>query len=427
MAIDTGVLTQIKEHYDQDIYRILFETGKVTSPLFAMCEAKAIKEGFGRQFVTRVVSHEGAAVAADPSIADDISGDGAAGGRPTRERWITSAISVDAPFTFSRDEVDAIQGKSAAEQFDVITEEMDLAVIRLRNMLAEQVSGNGWGCLAQTTAQTSTTFTVNPAFVNRFPIGARLVASITEDTDVLAGSAAQLRVTAVNPSTGVITTSANPATTWANDQDLFIFRAGMRVTTDPAAAEAAKMVLTGLKGWINPDSTTFMGVTRTGNPALTGYSVDCTSMDTAQGLITGADRLFHFGQKAGIILCSGTTWKLLQQDYDSTKVVNVSLGEYKIGFPGYKLATVFGDAIVVPDPYIEPGTAYVGPFDEKMWCPKLYHSGGKLVNLDDLDGKQFERVTASGARNFQGQFYYRGNLVVPAPGKYAKLTNLPTE
>jgi hypothetical protein len=416
MAIDAGVLTQIKEHYANDIYKILFEDGKTTSPVLAMCEAKAIKDGFGRKFVTRVVTHEGSAVAANATIADTIVNDGSAGGRPGRERWETSAVSMDSPFAFDRDEVDAIEGKSADEQFDV----------RIRNILAEQLSGKGWGCLAVTTAQSATGFTVNPAYINRFPVGARLVASVSEDTDVLLNSAAQLIVTAVNPATGVVTTSANPVTSWANNAVLYIFRAGMRVSTDPSAAESAKMCITGLEGWINPDSTTFMGVTRTGNPNLTGFAVDCTGMTTSEGLIAGADRMFSFGRPAKIILCSGTSWKLIQQDYDATKVVQVSLGDYKIGFSGYKLATVFGDAVVVPDPFIAPGTAYVGPFDDKKWGPKLYHTGSKLVNLDDLDGNQFQRSATAGARTYKGQFYFRGNLVLPAPGMYAKLSNLPT-
>lgn len=428
MAIDAGVLTQIRDHYDSDIYKILFEDGKVSSPLFACCEAKMIKEGFGRQFVVRVKTHEGAAVAADPEIADDIAGDGAAGGRPGRERWTVSAVSMDSPFTFDRDEVDAIEGKSADEQFDVITDEMDMAVTRIRNMFAEQVSGKGWGCLAQTTAQDSTTFTVNASYVNRFPVGARLVASATEDTDVLLGTpaGAQLRVTAANPATGVITLSGNPATTWASDQDLFIFRAGNRIATDPSAADSAKRVITGLRGWVDPDSTSFMGVTRTGDPVLTGYSFSATGLDTAAGLIGLADRMFSFGKPTKTIFCSGTSWKLLQQNYDATKVVSTTMGDYNIGFSGYKLATVFGNATVYPDPFLQPGEAWAGPFEDKTYGPKLYHSGAKLVNLDDLDGKQFERQTANGARSFKGQFYFRGNMVVAAPGMYGKVTGLPT-
>jgi len=429
MALDTGVLTQLKDHYDKDIYKILFEDGKKTTPLLAMCEAKKIKDGFGRQFVVRVVTHEGAAVAADPEIADDIAGDGAAGGRPSRERWLVDAKSMDAPFTFDRDEVDAIEGKSADEQFDVVSEEMDMAALRLRNILAEQVSDKGWGALAQISAITSSTVTVPAARINRFPVGARLVASASEDTDVLLGTpaGAQLRVTAVNTSTGVVTLSGNPQTVWTNSATLWLFRAGNRAATDPGAADSAKLVVSGLEAWVDPDSTTFMGVTRTGIPQLTGYSFSASGMDSAQGLISAADLMFNYGRsEESMIICSGTTWKLLQQDYDAAKVVETKLGDYKIGFQAFRLATVFGDCLVVPDPFIPAGTAYLGPFNSKKWGPKLYHTGKNLVNLDDLDGKQFERRTESGSRQFKGQFYFRGNLVIPGPGMYCKITNLPT-
>src|SRR5687767_2596003 len=160
MAIDSGVQTQIKEHYSEDITQILFEDGKETSPLLAMCEVAARKEGFGRGYIERIVTSEGSAIAAQADVADTINNDGAAGGRPSRDRWEIDPVNLDSPFAFSRDEILAIEGMGADEQFDVIADEMDKAVIRIRNKLAMQVSGKGWGLLAQTTAQTSTTFTV---------------------------------------------------------------------------------------------------------------------------------------------------------------------------------------------------------------------------------------------------------------------------
>ncbi|MBA2560637.1 MAG: hypothetical protein H0V07_12285 [Propionibacteriales bacterium] len=426
MAIDPGVLTQITEHYDKDLYQILFEDGKETSPLLACCEVKAEKEGLGRKFIQRVTTFEGAAVAADPSIADAIAADGAAGGRPTRQRWEINAVSMDSTFKFDREEILAIEGMRADEQFDVITEEMDMAALRIRNMLAEQVSGKGWGKLAVTTAQSTTGFTVNPAFTNRFPVGARLVASVSEDTDVLLGSSAQLRVIAADPATGVITVSGNPVTTWASSAVLYIFRAGMRLSLDPNGDESLKTSLTGVAGWINPTGGTMFGINRTGDPNLTGFAIDCTGLDTSQALSAMADQMFSYGRKLDTIFISGTSWKLLQNDYDASKVVKVDLGDYKIGFDGYKLATVFGSAVVIPDPYLAPGEAYGGPFQNKKWRPRLLHSGAKLVNLDNFDGKDFERVTTSGARQFKGQFFFRGQMCIAGPGMYIKASNLPT-
>ena len=426
-GIDSGVLTQIKEHYSEDILDIIFEDGKLTSPTFASCELAKRNDGMGRGYVERVVTSEGSAVAADASIADTINGDGSAGGRPSRDRWVIQAVNMDAPFGFTRDEILSIEGMGADEQFDTITDEMDKAVIRIRNALAQQCPNKGWGMLALTTAQSSTGFTVPTYLANRFKVGDRLVASVSEDTDVLLNSATQLRVTGVNAATGVITTSANPTSSWASNATLYIFRAGMRITTDPSADQSVKTCISGLRSWIDPDATdALFGVTRSGDPTKLGLGVDCTNMDTAQGLIEIADRLFHFGRKADTILCSGVSWKLLQQDYDPSRLVSVSMGDYQIGFEGYKLATVFGSCVVVPDPFIDGGTAFVGPFQNKKLRPKMIYSGDKLISLDNFDGLDFQRDNSSGNRKFKGQFFFRGNMSVAAPGCYAKGTNLPT-
>src|SRR5688572_4643482 len=105
MAIDSGVLTQLKEHYTDDIIPIMFEDGKDSSPLLAMCEVAARKEGFGRGYIERVITSEGSAIAADATIVDTIVADGAVGARPSRQRWEVEAVNMDAPFTFSRDEI----------------------------------------------------------------------------------------------------------------------------------------------------------------------------------------------------------------------------------------------------------------------------------------------------------------------------------
>lgn len=426
MPIDPGVQAHVAEHYDKDIYKILFEDGKETSPLLACCEVKSEQEGLGRKYVQRVLTYEGAAVSEDPAVADAIAGDGAAGGRPTRSRWEVTATNMDATFKFDREEILVIEGMGADKQFDVITEEMDLAVTRIRNQLCQRVSEKGWGKLALTTATSATTITVDPALSNRFPVGRRLVASVSEDTDVLLGSAAQLRVTAVVPKTGVITLSGNPQTTWTNSQTIYIFAAGSRIATDPGSDASLKTALSGLPAWIDPAGAVIFGQTRAGDPNLCGFDIDGSNMDTATALVEGADTLFKFGRRfADTVFVSGTSWKVLQNDFDPSKLVPVTVGDYKIGYEGFKLATVFGTITVLPDPFIEPGVAYIGPFQNKKYRPKLLHSGKNLVNLDNFDGKDFERVTTSGARQFKGQFFFRGQLCIPGPGMYGKISNLP--
>jgi len=427
MAISTEVSNHLQEHYDQDIHKILFEDGKITSPVLASAEAKKIREGGGKKFVVRALTHEGAAVAADPEVADDIAGDGSAGGRPGRERWEVDMVSMDSPFTFDRDEVDAVGRASKSEQFDIIAEEMDLAVIRVRNIMAEQVCNNGWGATAQISAITSTTTTVPADRIHLFPVGTRFQASATEDTDVLYNNGAQLRVTGQNTSTNVVTWSGNPQTTWANVATLWLFRAGMRGVADPAQTDSNKKTITGLSGWVDPAATTTLfGVTRANTPQLLGLTVSGSGMDTGQALIAVAEKGFQFGKKMDCIFVNGTSWKLLMNDYDASRIVEQKVGPYNIGFPAFNLQTMFGMVKVMPDPNIAQGTAFGGPFLDKQLCPRLYYSGKNLVNLDDLDGKRFERVTENGSRKYKGQFYFRGNFVLPGPGNYVKGTSLPT-
>jgi len=424
--IDSGVLTQLRDHYTSDITEILFEASKEITPLFAMCESKMIRDGFGRQFVAPIVTNEGAAVAADPEVADEIAGDGAVGGRPVRDRWVITRVSMDSTFVFTRDEILAIEGKSADEQFDVMADEMDKAVIRIRNLLSEQVSGDGWGALAQISAISTTSITVNPKLANRFRKGWRLVASNSKDTDVLYGAGASLRVTTVNTTTGEIGLSGDPTAVWSNDSNLWVFRYGNRIDTDPNGAEASKLCISGLAAAVDPDSTTFWGITRTGDPDLTGHEVDLVGLDTVEALEAIAEAAFYQGRKMDTILVPGVNWKLLNLDKDSSKTVEVKVGEYQIGYDAFKLPTAFGKTNILPDAFLEPGACYGGPFMDKKLGPKLYHAGEKLVNLDAFDGKDFERQTANGAREFKGQFFFSGQFVLEAPGAYFKGTSLTT-
>lgn len=429
IGLDTGVKSQLTEHYKENITKLLFEDGDQTTPVFAACQNKMNEDGFGRLYVSRIATYQGAAVAADPVVGDAILGDGAVGGRPTRTRWEIDSIFIDAGFFFTRPDVLALTKKGKKEQFNTISSEMDMAAIRLRNVLAEQVVNKGWGMLCQTIGSVSTTgFTVSKANVNKFQVGQRLQASATEDDDALSnggGAGAQCRVTGVSPSTGVITTAQNPQTQWANAQ-LFVFNAGMRQTADPNTVLSTRLSLSGLRAWIDPTSSLAMwNVTRSGDPNLLGYSLDATGMDTRQALIEAADVMFRFGRKADTIFVSGTSWKLLNIDTDAAKMVEgTKVGPYQIGFKAYQLPTVFGMIDVMPDPFIPEGEAYIGPFGMAERAPYLCYAGDQLINLDDIDGKEFERQTSGGTRNFKGQFFFQGQLVIDGPGFYGKITGL---
>lgn len=429
MAIDDGVLTQLHEHVDENLYNILFEDSKAVTPLFAFCEAQSPRDGFGKQLRVRITTSEGSAISADPEVSDTQATDGDPGARPTRNEWILQAVTKDASFTFTRDELLAIEGMKPAEQFDVMADELEKAIIRVRNKMSEEVGNTGWGKVAQSESQDATSFTVDPALCNRFKVGDRLVASITEDTDVLLGTpaGAVLRVTGVNTRTGAITLSGNPQTTWANDQDLFMFREGDRIATDPGALTANKVCITGLTGVINPDNDELWGVTTTDDPTLTGYGIQASG-DTESTLIDLVDILWKNGKAGGIVLVNSVTWKILQKTKQANQLVRVDTEKFSIGFKAIEIPVMNGTAMVLPDAHLPPGTAVAGPFDSKKEGPKLYHSGKNLINIDDLgDGLRVRRTSGVGSRSFLGNVFFRGQFVIPGPGNYSIVTDLPTE
>lgn len=442
--IDSGVLSQLHEHVDENLHLIAFEDDKAVNPCLALCEQKKIKDGFGRQFVVRFEDNEGAAVAALPDVADDIAGDGDPGGRPSRDRMVITRTSLDSPFVLDRDEMLAVEGKNKSEQFDVYRSEMENAIKRVRNTLVFQVWGKGWGKLAQISAISATSgdgtggvgyVLVDDWFANRFRVGWRVVASATENDDVLLGTPAgtALRVTAIGRPGAVtagkvkISLSAAPTTSWTNSSTLYLFRAGMRVATDPGTLEANKKVISGVPAYIDPSATdTIWGVTRASNPDRAGHEVDCTGLDTYEALLEIAERAFMYGRKLDTIMVSGRSWKLLNLDAQALRVVQSDKNGFQIGFEAFKMPTSYGSVDVAPDVGVTPGEAWAGPWQDKEFGPKLYYAGKNLINIDDYDGNDMVRRPSTGTRDFQGQMFFSGQFVLPCPGLYFKGINLPT-
>ncbi|HEU4368445.1 MAG TPA: hypothetical protein VFV05_09500 [Methylomirabilota bacterium] len=418
MAISTNVNNMLMETYE-DPRDILFSDTKEITPLFAACESGQDRSGMGRKFIERVTWSEGTAVSADGDTADTIAGDGAAGSTPGQDRWEITPVTLDSSFVMTRDDLDATDGMSSREQYDVLSKYIDMAMKRLRNKLCEQVGGTGSGALCQISAITSTTVTVPIVYVNKFRVGSRLTAATAESGGTAYGTA--IRVTAINTSTGVLTLSADPTSTWANNSALYLFDSGNRGA-----------VITGVRGWIDPNGATLFGMTRAGNPALSGFGVDCSTLDTTQGLIKTANQSFYNGHKPDLMIVTGRTWEILQADKDAAKnVVPVKIGDYEIGYEAFRLATVFGFIPVLPDAFwgaLNPTSAgqyaICGPFMSKEDRPKLKHTNKALITIDDKDGNI---IRAQSGRKYGGRVYFRGQLsFAHSVGKYTLGTGLPS-
>lgn len=426
MAIGSDALNMLVEHVHDDIVQVLFEDSPVNSPVFAMADQKKMDDGMGTGYKIRLETAPSAAVGYDADIVDEINEDGGSGSRPGWHSCTAQSVTVDAPFYFTRDELLAVEGNSA-EAFDIMRRSVDSAIIGIRNRLCIQVNEKGWGTIGQISAISSSTVTLPSYLVNRLNVGDRLVASVSEDTDVLLGTPAgdTLTVTAIDEDTGVVTLDDNPETVWANSSSLWVFHAATRLATDPAATASNKKSIVGLPAWV--DTAAIFGLTRSGNPDLCGQTVSGSSLSTMDALLKAAERQFSRGRSATHAVVSARSFRLLQQDTNAVKTVTVQLGKYSIGFPKIDLMTAAGPVEVVADPFMPAGTGYLGPFGVKKYAPFFaYSTKGGLVSIDDIDDNKIVRTNVSGQRAFKGTVYFRGQFIVPAPGMYCKLTSMAT-
>jgi hypothetical protein len=76
----------------------------------------------------------------------------------------------------------------------------------------------------------------------------------------------------------------------------------------------------------------------------------------------------------------------------------------------------------VSDANLEAGVAYMGPWNSKEERPFIFHNNPELVSIDDKAGQIMYPLASSTA--YEMRFYFRGNAVIPTPGRYCAIYNL---
>lgn len=415
----TAVLPLYKEHHNDQIAEV-FHSSEGISPILAAFESKKNKDGAGRNYI-QMVQHSTGAVASATFATSQTKAQGtAAGSGPGQTRFEIPAVKLEGLAIVSRDAIDAAESGTTEEMFDVLDNAIKLGTEDMRNQLAYHVVERGWGRVGTITAITSTTVTIDPSLTNRVQVGESLVASSSESAATLRDSGDENEVTAVNSDTGVITFGTNPDTDW--DVGDVLFRSGNRENS----ANPSRLCVTGLRAWLDHTtaSDVLHGVTRTGNEKLTGYRIDATDLTRAQALLKGATKLHKNGSpNADLVYVSDEDFYELTADKDVQKNVEIKLGQYEIGFTGLGVHGLNGRMIkILSDANLEAGVAYMGPFNSKAERPFLFYNGPALINIDDKDGQMMVRQAS--ATNYEVRLYFRGNAVLPAPGKYAVIYNL---
>lgn len=415
--VSSNVLAQLKEHVRDGITEMWYEG--VNDALLAQLETKEFDEGFGRGHVLRIVDGESSAIAGNVDDAQSIAEDGNPGSSADAARFTIDPIEIEGFATFTRGEYFAARGKGADEEFELLEQKTKACIQGMRKRMGIYAAGDGTGWLAQVTGGISgTSFQVNKAFINRFKVGDRIFAADATTGGTVRESGTYRRITAVQPSTRTITTNVAIASLAVND---YIFFQGHRGAGVPAGSFSWVPQTEPLVG----DS--YYGQNRFGRPQLAGYRFDATGYDTAGAGIAASSEMFNYDKTPETLYINSKSWELLTADKDANKVVSTTVGPMNVGFSKIVLNGASKRPIdVVPTMFMPPGYGLLGQFKgDKDKIPYIACVEG-LANIDDIDGNTFRAVKLNGVASYAMRFFFRGNIIFPAPGNFMTLYNLPT-
>lgn len=412
----TTQLPLLREHYHELINDIWFTTDKTITPAMAAMEAKSVKNGAGRLYRVPIQWGSGSSVSSTFSVAQGISEGTDAGSSAECDSWEIPLKTIEATAEWSRETMLATEGDSD-ERYNVLQTEMDAKIAKMRKRVATCVFESGYGRVGTMTAVGSSQITLGTSQVNRIEVNDWLNASSSSTGALRYATGA--RVTGIDPDTGVCTMAVDVSGgsySWGSTDTVFF-------QGDHTSGIITQPV--GFPLWVpaSAPSGALFGVTRTGNPKLTGLRQDCRSLDHATALIRGAQKLFKFSSVPSVAYLSAEDYGTLTCDKESTKLVAVTLGKYEIGFDAFPLNTPAGLVRVLPDAMMEQGTYWMGPFNDRKLAPFMIHNMD-LVNVDDMDGREISRKASS--TNLELRLYSRLAIVVPFPGAYLCGSDLAT-
>lgn len=432
----TGVFTHVQEHQNKEILKLWMQD---VDPALAVFETNSDTEGDGSGFKTRVEYGTGTSVNPNFAIAQAQAQGTDLGNQVDRAVWISHASKLDAVAVWDRDSMLAAVKDGPAAAIDVVASERAGKIQLVRDRLALFAVEKGWGRISTVVACTTGNlyFTVDKSELHRFRRGDKLVFGATESSGALRGADGTGAyvgwgnpwiVTGVQPATGRVLLLArgsdHPFDTDSVTTGDTVFLCGYRQNT----ALPVKVCPIGLAGWVPsavPTETSFENIDRRNNPELYGYQFDASvgSMSHFDAFIESALTAANWGCFIDQYLVSNTDYALMARDKDRTKVISMKVGPYQAGFEGLSVTGGRGEIKIVPSRFVPQGIAWGGPFKDKKFGPKLKHNG-QLVNVDDIDGKPFMRLASS--TGFEQRLYFRGAQIVPGPGKYNVIYNLPS-
>lgn len=286
------------------------------------------------------------------------------------------------------------------------TTEIDGAIQAATRSLAGALFRNGTGSIGQisagsTVASTSITL-ANIEDVVNFEVGMTLAASATDGGANRTGSA---QITAIDRSTGVISTGSN----WSSQISSLAAGDFLMVAGDLNAK------IKGLDAWLPMPgvltNASFFGVDRTLDATrLAGVNYDYSGVPIEEALVDLAARIGREGGVPDRCYMNFANYANLEKALGSKVVyVNVKDQEGIVGFEGIKIHGPKGPITVIPDLNCQADRFYM--LQSNSW--KLY-SLGMAPKLLKSDGMEFLRVSSADAVEVRVGYY--AQLGCHAPG-----------
>lgn len=420
------ILPALHEHVlGKNVIETFFKSSKDINPLLASMEDMAdTGEGMGRKLVLPYVYGTGTSHGANITKVTAKANGSTTGSAALYGRWEVNAVNIDAQAQWDRDAVDAALGRGAGEAFKLVSTEINAKIAGIRKNLAEYAFLDGTGAIATivTVSASPAYITVGADEINRFEEGQDLIVA-TSNTAAKRNSGTTIAVTGVDPDTNKVLLASDPtaSTAWAIGDSVFLDN-DAATGAGALSTYASYLLPWGMRAWTPgagvTDSTTFNGVTRDGRWQLAGHTYNCAGIEPEAAFVKSLGRLFTFGgTKADLLICNSQDFDSFTSDKDKSKIVQISVGKYEIGFDGFKVNSLAGNVTVVPDAFCPAGTFYAGAFNDSEFCPRLVYVGD-LVQMDNKDGLDFRLI--AGTRQYRAGMYFRGNTILPAPGKFVR-------
>lgn len=418
----TAVSAALIENVNENASKILWDDPQI-DPLLGILEKRTAFKSFGRKFVQPIHYGDGTSVGFG-SFADiqAKSQSTTFGSRNAYSRWEVDQTTLNATAQWDRDIISQCQ--SDTELFDLADAEIQGRMRAARRRLSIHLWGDGTGALCQISARTATTFTVPTWAVNRFSRGDDVTFAAAAATGSTRNGKAE--VDQVNEDTGVITCiniTGGDLTSFGVAANDFVF---FQLDAKENTANSTTRVIQGFGGWAPnaaPSSTLFANVNRQGQWQLGGLRDTTAGLAIKTKLIRMANKLYQFGStKCTHAFLNVEDYTTLSDALDTAgKNIRIDAREFKVAFEGLSVTgAMSGDVKVLPHPYAPKTECLMGDFVTKE-AAYLVHPG-KLLNIDDVDGNVFLRV--SNATAYEARIYSIINLVVGAPGRFVKGTSV---